>query len=138
MHEYSIACEIWQSVLKAVHAQLAGQSAIKPIIRAVTVEIGDLNLIEPEQLSFWLEQLAAREGSPGIKLKVQPLPGRVRCRECGEEGLLEKQEENIWLVPLMLPDCPNCSSRNVEVIGGREIRVVSAEVDQEENDGRSE
>ncbi len=137
MHEYSIACEIWQSVLKAVRAHPASQPAEKLQVRSVTVEIGDLNLIEPEQLSFWLEQLAAHEGSPGIKLKLQPLPGRVKCRECGEEGVLEKQEENIWLVPLMLPACPNCGSRNVEVIGGRELRVVSAEVDREEYNGGS-
>ncbi len=138
MHEYSIACEIWQSVLKAVNAQFADQPDIKPIIRAVTVEIGALNLIETEQLSFWLEQLAAREGSPGLELKLKMLPGRVKCRECGIESVLEEKEENIWLAPLHFLDCPNCGSRNVAVLGGRELRVVSAELDQEVYNGNRE
>lgn len=138
LHEYSIACEIWQSVLKAVRAHKSDRPAAKQLVRSVKVEIGELNLIETEQLSFWLKQLAARDGSPCLTLKIQPVPGKIRCHNCGQEGMLYKKEEEIELVAWMLPSCPECGSREVEFIEGKELRVVSAEVDQEENDGPSE
>jgi Zn finger protein HypA/HybF involved in hydrogenase expression len=140
LHEFSIASEIWQSVLKAVYTHGVARACPPAAwrVRSVTVEIGDFNLIEEEQLSFWLQQLGERDGSPGVELKAKRRPGRVRCKECGEEGAVERREQDVGFVAVTLPACLKCGSRNLEVIGGRELRVVSAEVVQEESDGGGE
>jgi hydrogenase nickel incorporation protein HypA/HybF len=123
VHEFGIASGIWQAVMAAAREQGGGR------VRAITVELGELNLIEDEQLRFWMTALAERDGSPGVELRIAHLPPRVRCRECGEESAVELAGEVAsWFVSPAL-SCPRCGSREVEVIGGREIRVVSAEVD---------
>jgi hydrogenase nickel incorporation protein HypA/HybF len=133
VHEFGIASEIWQAVQRAAK-QHGGKPRACPTdervqVRAITVEIGELNLIEDEQLRFWVTALAERDGSAGVELRIAHLPLRVRCRGCGEESAVELAGEVAsWFVPPAL-SCPRCGSREVEVIGGREIRVVSAEVE---------
>ncbi len=70
MHEFSIAAEIWGSVTRA--AREHGGKRVK----AVTLEIGARNLIEEEQLRFWLEVLAEKDGSAGVEVKVTTTEGR--------------------------------------------------------------
>ena len=126
MHEYSISSQIWASVSRAAREQGGGR------VLSIVLEVGVLNLLEEEQLSFWIGLLAEREGSPNLELKVTTLPGRVRCRQCGEEGEGGMPEGEVdHLVPF-IPSCKVCGSHDVIVSGGREIRVVSAEVEKGE------
>jgi len=126
LHEYSISSQIWASVSKAAREQGGGR------VLSIVLEVGALNLLEEEQLSFWIGTLAEREGSPNVELKLTTLPGRVRCRQCGEDGEAGMPGgEADHLVPF-IPSCQACGSRDVIVTGGREIRVVSAEVEKGE------
>ena len=126
MHEYSIASQIWASVSKAAQGQGGGR------VLSIVLEVGALNLLEEEQLRFWIGMLAEREGSPEVEVKLTTLPGQVRCRECGEDGEVGMPEGEVdHFVPL-IPSCRACGSYDVIVTGGREIRVVSAEVKKTE------
>ncbi len=125
MHEFGIASEIWESVKRAA----AGHGDGAAQVRSITVELGELNLIEDEQLRFWVGALAERDGSPGVELKIAHIQPTVNCRQCGAESQTELtgREPGLFLPPTI--GCPRCGSRDVEVTGGREIRVVSAEID---------
>jgi len=129
MHEFSIASQIWESVARAAREHGGGR------VLSVTLEVGELNLLEDEQLRFWITELGARDGSPDINLSITRLPGRVRCRDCGEEaepGLPLGELDHF--LPLLM-SCRACGSRSVAVIGGRELRVVSAEIEKEGGGG---
>ena len=123
MHELSIASQIWKSVARAAAEHKASR------VQAVTLEIGALNLLEEEQLTFWIKMLAEREGSPGLAVKVTLLPGRVRCLDCGRESEASPAAGEVdHFLPLDLR-CACCRSANVRPEGGYEIRVVSAEIE---------
>jgi Zn finger protein HypA/HybF involved in hydrogenase expression len=70
LHEFSIAAEIWGSVARA--AREHGSARVK----AIKLEIGALNLIEEEQIRFWLEVLAEKDGSAGVEVRVTTTEGR--------------------------------------------------------------
>jgi len=124
MHEFSIASEIWSSVAKAAQEHGGGR------VRAVKLELGVLNLLADEQITFWIEMLAEQSGSPGVAVRVTHLPARVKCKTCGHDGEtpLPEGELDHYLPPPVA--CAACGSREVAVTGGREIRVVSAEVER--------
>ncbi len=124
MHELSIASEIWSSVAKAAREHGGGR------VRAVKLELGVLNLLADEQVTFWIEMLADQSGSPGVAVQITHLPARVKCRACGVESEtpLPEGELDHYLLPTLT--CPACGSGEVEVTGGREVKVVSAEVER--------
>jgi len=126
VHEFSIASEIWRSVSQAAAEHKARR------VRSIAVEVGSLNLIEDEQLRFWVQALAEREGSPGVELKITHIPARIACRSCGEHSDIAPSASSHphFIKPGM--SCPACTSSDVRVSGGRELRVVTAEIETED------
>ena len=131
MHEFSIASEVWASVLKAARQHAGGR------VKAIKLEIGALNLIEEDQLRFWLEALAEREGSAGVQVHISTLSPRAKCGECGQcQEARVLSEPGLAHVPQAVT-CPACGSPSVVLEGGRELRVVSAEVETRTEDSNS-
>jgi hydrogenase nickel insertion protein HypA len=128
LHEYSIASQIWQSVRKAAEERGGGR------ILSISLEIGALNLLEDEQLSFWIRALAERDGSSDVQLNITHLPGRIECAACGarDEPALPAGVVDHFVAPPLA--CRVCGSRDVRIVGGRELRVVSAEIQTEQSD----
>jgi len=125
MHEFSIASQIWESVARAAR-QRGGR------VLSITLELGELNLLEEEQLRFWINELAARDSSPDVELKITLVRSRVHCPDCGQESEPALPEGELdHHLPLTLT-CPHCGSRNVTVTAGREITVASAEIETEQ------
>lgn len=127
MHELSLASHIWDSVTRAARRHGAAR------VQSITLEIGALNLIEPDQLTFWLKALADQHGSPDIAVNIKTiLPARVHCNDCGADGepALPPGPLDHFLPPPMA--CRACGSRDLAVTGGRELRVVSAEIEKDE------
>jgi len=129
VHEFSIASQVWESVARAAREHGGGR------VLSVSLELGELNLVEDEQLRFWIGELGKRDGSPGVKLKIAKVRGKVSCSECGAEGEagLPGGELDHFAAPVL--SCKGCGSRNVVVTGGRELRVVSAEIEKGEANG---
>ena len=155
VHEFGIASEIWQAVRRSAERHGGGR------VLSITMELGEVNLIEDEQLRFWVTALAERDGSPGVELRISHIPAQARCRQCGEarapfakatgpraveeakrrrgeppsprlrgpgEAGGESRFPGGWYARPEGP-CPKCGATEVEVVGGREIRVVSAEIE---------
>lgn len=128
MHEYSIASQIWASVAKAAKQQGGGR------VLGIKLDIGPLNLIADEQIRFWIAALAERDGSPGVRIEIAHPPAKVRCRACGEqsEPPAAPDDADHFLPPAVT--CASCGSADIDILGGRELRVVSAEIEVGEED----
>ena len=82
MHEYSIACEIFEQVIAS--ARTHGASEVK----AVTLEMGRLTHTNPEQLKFCFDVLAEGSIAEGAEFRVEMILPTVEC-ECGYLGTVD-------------------------------------------------
>jgi hydrogenase nickel incorporation protein HypA/HybF len=112
VHELSIAAAVVRSVTDA----LPGRR-----VTCVRLRVGALSGVVAGALGFaW--DVAADGLLAGSRLEVETAPVRTACRTCGREADL----------PDPLPvRCPHCAGRDVDVLGGREIELVSVDVDDE-------
>lgn len=108
MHEVGITQEI--VAIAASHARTGR-------VKRVVVEIGRLTAVLPEAVRFCFE--ACAEGTPveGAELDIVEVPGRGRCRACGNEQALDQ--------PFGL--CP-CGKTEFDWLSGEELRVRCVEV----------
>jgi len=113
MHEYSIV----QSLI-----DLAEENAINNNAKKVTkleIKVGVLSGVEVPLLETAFNTF--KEGTicedAEFIINVQPIV--IRCRECQQEHILEKNEY----------ECPNCKSQNLEVLDGEEMYLMSLELE---------
>ena len=114
MHEFGIATEIVKVVKETVASQ-----PVKRLI-SVTVEVGQLAMVNPEQLKFSFEIIT--EGGPfeGAEMNVEMLPAVAKCK-CGFEGALGDEDYV----------CPKCGGM-YELLSGRDISVKNLKVELED------
>jgi len=82
------------------------------------VEIGRLAGVELSALHFCFETARLGTLAAGAELAVREQPGRGRCPACGAESEID-------FYAALCPACGGC----LEVVGGRELRVASIDVD---------
>ena len=112
MHELGIAGEI----LNAVLSEAARHEA--KYVTVVTVRVGVLRGIVPENLRFLFENLAEGTIAKGATLAIEEDPVVIECRGCGrtETGPMA------W-------ECPACRSLDITMKGGDSLRVVSIDLE---------
>ncbi|HEY6740542.1 MAG TPA: hydrogenase maturation nickel metallochaperone HypA [Actinopolymorphaceae bacterium] len=116
MHELAITESLVEAVLER-----CGDARV----RTVRLEIGELAGVVPDAVRFCFELVSANTSLADARLDIVEPPGRVRCRTCGHTCAVD--------VPILLCDC---GSTDVEVLSGRELRLVSVELGElEETDG---
>jgi hydrogenase nickel incorporation protein HypA/HybF len=108
MHELAIT----QSVVDMVVERTAGRQ-----ISLVRLEVGRLSGVMPDAMEFCYELVIAGTPLEGSTLVIEQTPAAAHCRSCGQDFAVED------LILL----CP-CGSAEVEVIAGRELRVLSVEL----------
>jgi hydrogenase nickel incorporation protein HypA/HybF len=108
MHEMALT----QSVVDAVCEHAAGRH-----VHSVTVEVGALCAVVPDAMQFCFDLATEGTVADGARLDLNVQPGSARCRSCGA---------NFDLPDLILL-CP-CGSADVEVLAGRDLRILSMEV----------
>lgn len=108
MHEMAIT----QSVVEAVCEHAAGRR-----VHRVTVEVGALCAVVPDSMLFCFELATEGTVASGAALDLTVRPGSGHCRSCEREFELYD--------PILL--CP-CGSADVDVAGGRDLRILSMEV----------
>jgi hydrogenase nickel incorporation protein HypA/HybF len=114
MHEFGIATEIVNVVKETVESR-----PVKRLI-SVTVEVGQLAMVNPEQLKFSFEMIT--EGGPfeGVEMRVETVPAVAKCK-CGFEGALGDEDYV----------CPKCGGM-YELLSGRGISIKNLEVELED------
>ena len=86
-------------------------------VAAVRLEIGRLSGVVTDSIRFCFEIVAGGTGLEGARLDIDEPPGRAYCRDCRREFALDD--------PIMLCDC---GSADLDVLAGRELRIISVEV----------
>jgi hydrogenase nickel incorporation protein HypA/HybF len=114
MHELSIAqCLI----------ELASEAAARDRCERVTrlfVRIGGLAGVVKEALQFSFELAAEETPCAGATLEIEDVPISVYCPSCDEAKTLDDG---------YLFCCPTCGLPTPEILTGRELELVSVEVD---------
>jgi hydrogenase nickel incorporation protein HypA/HybF len=108
MHELSIT----QTVVTTVTQRMRDARVCR-----IRLEVGQLSGLVPDAVRFCFEMVAAGTTCEGATLEIDEPPGKAMCRTCGVA--FETGE--------VLPLC-DCGSADVEVQGGRELRIREVEV----------
>lgn len=109
MHEYSIAYDIFATAQRAAVENHATQ------VKAVRVDVGEMAMVNPEQVKFLFEVIA--EDDPvfaGVSMECRTVKVRTHC-DCGYEG----NEKFV---------CPQCGGLP-HVVEGKEIVVTNIEIE---------
>ncbi len=116
MHELSIAV----SLVEVGCEELERQAGTR--VEALHVRIGPLSGVVPGSLLTAFE--LAAEGTPiqGARLAIEETSVRVLCPACSEERSIES---------LRSFRCSDCGTPTPEIVGGRELELVSLEISGE-------
>ena len=108
MHELSIT----QSILDYSLSEAKKHGGVK--IREIRLLLGLFSGIVPECIQMYMDLLAEGTIAQGVKIKATTLPLKVRCRDCGKEFLLGREEmEWFWDRDMVTPHrCPARRGRN--------------------------
>ena len=113
MHEASICRSIARRVVKEGAAQEARG------IVSVELALGELTLLNPEQMRFWLTQCFRGTVAQDCTLTFGTVPAKIVCQVCSYEGRLQSDTMKDPLHRVGIA-CPQCGSTRVEVTAGRE------------------
>jgi hydrogenase nickel incorporation protein HypA/HybF len=113
MHELSIAMALMEQVEEVRLANGGGK------VIAVDVKVGAWQLVVPEILSGYFDQLA--EGTPleAAEIRIESVEATARCKECSEEFSVEDN----FLV------CPECGALGCTLLSGDELYLAGVELD---------
>jgi len=115
MHEASIAQNVIESVLRLIE-----DGTVRGTIKSVSLRVGRLTAVVPDNLTFMFGVLA--EGGPlaGVSLNIEEVAIRASCQAC--QASFEMADQfRVW--------CPSCESSDVRIETGRELLIQSVEVD---------
>ena len=109
MHELAIT----QSVVDMVRGRTADRR-----VSAVRLQVGRLSGVVPDAMQFCYELVTAGTPLADSTLEIEQTPGRAHCHTCGNDVELED------LILLCL-----CGSADVELTAGKELRVISVQLE---------
>ena len=114
MHELSIA----QALVEQVEGSLAGNGTA--VIVSVKVSIGEFSGVSSEALETVFPFAVEGTRMAGTTLVIERVPAVGRCAGCGHESSQE--------FPFAV--CGKCGATNVELIRGREMNLVSIDIEE--------
>lgn len=114
MHEMGIAMEIIKVASSAIPK---GMKKVK--VKSVAIQIGKLSAVIPETLRLCFDIAAKDTDMSGATLDIQEIPLVTICRNCGQRSQLDS--------PVFL--CDKCGDTNIDIVSGRELNVVSIEIE---------
>ncbi len=93
------------------------------------LEIGELTLIVPQLLRQSFKMATAGSIAEGAVLRIEIVPGKIKCRECHKESTVTLSEE-AQLTGLQLFQCKHCESKNTEIIDGKKANVKNIKIQE--------
>jgi len=116
VHELSLAQAIWRQVI--------GEMERRPEYRlaALSIVVGAFSGADPESLEFAMRLVVEESAWPTAEVRIRTEPVALKCRACGRAY----ETETLDLA------CPDCGGFDVEVTGGRDLRLESLEVVQDD------
>ena len=125
MHELSMAQGIINAVLETAESNNATE------VNEVTIEVGRLAMINPEQLQFMLGVLVENTIMEDAEITFEDIPAEIRCHDCDFHGeaILDDSDHYAPLVK-----CPECDSLSVEILNGKDIVVKNMVIEKPDED----
>ena len=121
MHELSMADAIVKTVLDVAEKNQAEE------ILEVTIEVGKLTMLNPEQLRFLLDILKEDTLLEGAEIIIEEIPVEIKCLSCNYTGSTNLDDSDHYL---MIVKCPDCDERNLEIITGQECNVKNIRIEK--------
>ncbi len=121
MHELSMAQGIINAVLETAESNNATE------VTEVTLEIGRLAMINPEQLQFMLGVLVENTIMEDAKINIEDIPAEIDCGDCDFKGVAILDDSDHY-APLV--KCPKCDSLKVEILNGKDIVVKNIVIEK--------
>lgn len=124
VHELSAATSILRTILPAAEEKGATE------IKSVKLEIGELTLLNPDQLRFCFQIAAKDTIAQGADLVIENRPAVVACQNCGKRFSWHNVDDDpaLHLIPPMI-EC-DCGSASIKILSGREMKVVSIKIER--------
>ncbi len=120
MHELSIMGNILDIVLEHAAAH-----SVKRVSR-ISLEVGELSDIIPEWMQTYFDFVSKDTIAEKAVLSIDRVPAVLRCKSCANEFTITR--ENFQFT------CTACDSADVELLKGREFKILSIEVEDSGND----
>ncbi|NMC59284.1 MAG: hydrogenase maturation nickel metallochaperone HypA [Candidatus Methanofastidiosa archaeon] len=120
MHELSLADGILKTVLQA--AQKEGANKIK----SIKIEMGEILLVNSEQLTFCFDIISRDTIAEGAELDITFLKPRVVCNKCGKEFDIVSDDD----LPILSMIC-ECGSNDLTILSGREFNIKSMKIEED-------
>ncbi|WP_305513904.1 hydrogenase maturation nickel metallochaperone HypA [Methanobrevibacter sp. V14] len=121
MHELSMAQGIINAVLDTAQVNNATE------VTKVTIEVGRLAMINPEQLEFILGVLIDNTIMADAEIDFIEIPAAVTCYDCGFNGEAVLDDSDHY-APIV--KCPECDSLSVDVLNGKDIIVKNIVIEK--------
>ena len=87
-------------------------------LAALSIVVGAFSGADPESLEFAVRLVAEGSAWPTAEVRIRTEPVALKCRACGRNY----ETETLDLA------CPACGGFDVEVTGGRDLRLESLEI----------
>ena len=123
MHELSMADAIVKTAIDVAEKNNAQE------ITEVTIEIGKLTLLNPEQLKFMIEVLSEDTLLEGAEIIISEIPIEIRCKSCDFVGIASSDDLDHYV---SIVKCPKCKGHELEITKGRECNVKTIKIEKEE------
>ncbi len=121
MHEFSTVKNIVDKV-----TEIALKEGAKEITR-LEIELGELTLLEEEQMRFWLEiMISQTDLGKNAEIVLNKVYGVIYCNKCNYKGSLDTTGME-HLYPIL--KCPRCDSHDLEIIKGNDCMIKSLEIE---------
>lgn len=133
VHEWALA----QAIVDSVQSYALSKRASR--VKRVVVKIGELQAVDREILTFALSELTKQlDVVSAEKIELGSEDAVLRCRVCGHRWRLrdcplsEDVAEAVHFIPEAVHafiKCPNCWSRDFDIVKGRGVYIEGIEVE---------
>jgi hydrogenase nickel incorporation protein HypA/HybF len=116
MHEMGIALEIIKIAIDSIPASLK-----KSRVERINLKVGKLAAVVPDNLKFCFEVAVKDTPLEGALLHIEEIPVTALCKSCGY----------FWTAMKPVFICEKCEGGSVDLLSGRELDIVSIEVEED-------
>jgi hydrogenase nickel incorporation protein HypA/HybF len=113
MHEMSIVMQIIETAKSSVPDDMHHTR-----IEQVNVRIGRLSCVVPDNLRFCFTAATDKTPLADTKLNIEEISATARCHSCQHD----------WIIDGPVFMCKKCNAKNIEVVSGRELEILSIDI----------
>lgn len=114
MHEMGIARQLLEISLNSIPEDIKD-----PKVKILNLRIGKLAAVVEHSLQFCFEIIAKDTPLENVELNIEAVPVKIQCQNCKKE----------WETDVPMFRCNNCNNEQVKMISGREIEIISMELE---------